>query len=76
MAGADASEQQRFLEAHPGLYHRINGRVCTRIENGRMDIGSLQCAGYGTAAEPDWTAMNEMQTRGLETSIQRRNEDG
>ncbi|NQW01321.1 MAG: mandelate racemase [Rhodospirillales bacterium] len=60
MAGADADEQARFLAAHPDLYRRVGGQVCTHIENGIMSIGSLQCTGFGVAAEPDWQAMQIM----------------
>ncbi len=60
MAGASEGEQARFIQAHPDLYRRKNGRVCTHIENGKLNIGSLQCAGFGCAAEPDWEAMSVM----------------
>jgi hypothetical protein len=62
MAGAHEAEQNQFIEAHPDLYRRINGRVCTHIENGMFSIRSLQCIGFGTNAEPDWQAMSEMET--------------
>lgn len=60
MAGASDAEQARFLEAHPDLYREINGRACTHIENGKLNIGSLQCAGFGCAVEPEWDAMSDM----------------
>jgi len=60
MAGASEEEQARFLAAHPDLYTRVNGRVCLRIENGQLAIGSLQVAGMGTGTEPDWNNMREM----------------
>ncbi len=60
MAGAGDREQTAFLEAHPDLYERVNGRVCTRIKNGKLSVASLNCSGFGTAAEPDWKAMQEM----------------
>jgi hypothetical protein len=62
MAGAHEAEQNQFIEAHPDLYRRINGRVCTHIENGKFSIHSLQCIGFGTNAEPDWQAMSQMET--------------
>ncbi|MEK6247081.1 MAG: hypothetical protein N2C12_02810, partial [Planctomycetales bacterium] len=60
MAGAGDDEQSRFLEAHPDLYMRVNGRVCTRIEKGKLSVASLNGPGFGTAAEPDWYAMQDM----------------
>lgn len=60
MAGASRDEQQRFLDAHPGLYRRVDGRVSLAIDNGRIDLRSLACPGFGTAAEPDWTSMRTM----------------
>lgn len=62
MAGAAEDEQSRFLAAHPDLYSRVEGRVCTKIANGKMSIASLQCEGFGTAVEPDWSSMREMPT--------------
>lgn len=62
MAGAPEAEQARFLEHHPDLYRRVGGRVCTHIEGGKFSIASLQCTGFGTAIDPDWTAMREMNT--------------
>lgn len=67
MAGASDDEQARFLDRHPDLYRRVNGRVCTHIEGGRFAIKSLQCSGFGTAAEPDWSAMKAMQSIGQTT---------
>jgi hypothetical protein len=34
--------------------------VRLRIERGQLTIRSLACAGFATAAEPDWTSMREM----------------
>jgi hypothetical protein len=59
MAGRPAAEQRRFLEAHPDLY-RPGDPVRVRIEGGQVTIGSLDCAGFATAAEPDWASMREM----------------
>jgi len=62
MAGATDAEQDRFLAAHPDLYERIGGRVCTAIRGGRFEIASLHGAGFGTSVEPDWDNMSEMKT--------------
>jgi len=59
MAGRPAAEQRRFLEAHPDLY-APGDPVRLRIERGQVTIRSLACAGFATAAEPDWESMREM----------------
>jgi hypothetical protein len=59
MAGRPAAEQRRFLEAHPDLY-AAGDPVRLRIERGQVTIRSLDCAGFATAAEPDWESMREM----------------
>lgn len=63
MAGANADEQRRFLDAHSDLYTEVDGRTCMKIVNGQLSIGSLQTAGFGSAAEPDWDNMIEMDPR-------------
>jgi L-alanine-DL-glutamate epimerase-like enolase superfamily enzyme len=57
MAGLPEAEQAAFLAAHPDLYERSHGAVRLRIRAGRLAIGSLACAGFAAAAEPDWSAM-------------------
>jgi len=57
MAGLPPAEQQAFLDAHPDLYERSHGTVRVAIRAGRLSIGSLGCAGYGSAAMPDWTTL-------------------
>ena len=60
MAGVPEAEQQAFLAAHPDLYHRADGVVRLTIEGGLIALGSLGCAGFAAAAEPDWGAMRPM----------------
>jgi hypothetical protein len=60
MAGLPQGEQDAFLAAHPDLYERSHGAVRVRIEEGMLDIGSLDCPGYASRAMPDWQAMKEM----------------
>ena len=45
------------MEAHPDLYHELNGVVCPWLEGGKFEIGSLQCPGFGFNVEPDVSAM-------------------
>jgi hypothetical protein len=60
MAGLPPGEQDAFLAAHPDLYERSHGAVRVKIEQGMLDIGSLDCPGYASRAMPDWQAMKEM----------------
>jgi hypothetical protein len=60
MAGAPEAEQSRFLAAHPDLYERSHGAVRLRIRGGQLAIGSLDCPGFASGAEPDWTALAPM----------------
>ena len=60
MAALPLAEQNAFLKAHPDLYARTAGAVRIRILEGRLAIGSLACAGYAVAAEPDWATMRPM----------------
>ncbi len=57
MAAQPAAEQDAFLAAHPDLYERSHGAVRLRIAGGRLAIGSLDCAGFASAAMPDFSAM-------------------
>ena len=60
MAASPAAEQQAFLTAHPDLYHEAGGTVRLTIRDGRIALGSLGCAGFATAAMPDFGSMREM----------------
>jgi Enolase C-terminal domain-like len=53
-------EQAAFLAAHPDLYERSHGAVRLRITNGELAIGSLDCIGFASGAEPDWAALAPM----------------
>ena len=55
-----AAEADAFLAAHPDLYHRQNGRVRLRIEQGRIALGSLACPGFASAALPDLSSLAPM----------------
>jgi L-alanine-DL-glutamate epimerase-like enolase superfamily enzyme len=60
MAALPRPEQDAFLAAHPDLYEESHGAVRVRIEKGMLAIGSLDCPGYASRAQPDWTSMKEM----------------
>ena len=63
MADLPEAEQSAFLDAHPDLYERSHGAVRLKITQGRLEIGSLDCAGYASAAMPDWNSMRTMELR-------------
>jgi hypothetical protein len=60
MAGLAPAEQEAFLAAHPDLYERSHGAVRVRIEEGLLQIGSLDCNGFASRAMPEWPAMREL----------------
>ncbi|HVM81794.1 MAG TPA: mandelate racemase, partial [Stellaceae bacterium] len=51
---------RQFLAAHPGLYRESHNRVRLHIEDGSLDLSSLDCVGFATAAMPDFAAMEAM----------------
>ncbi len=57
MAALPQVEQQAFLTAHPDLYEHSHGAVRLAIRDGRLAIGSLACAGFASAALPQWSGM-------------------
>ena len=61
MADLPRGEQDAFLAGHPDLYEHSHGAVRVRIVNGKLSIGSLDCAGYASAAMPDWNSMRSMK---------------
>lgn len=60
MAGAPAAEEGRFRSAHPDLYEDRAGALSLAIRDGLVSLASLDCVGFASAAEPDWSAMREM----------------
>lgn len=60
MSGLPRAEQQAFLAAHPDLYEERRGVVHVRLREGMLDIASLGCPGYASAAMPDWHSMRRM----------------
>ncbi len=60
MADLPRGEQDAFLAAHGDLYERSSGAVRVKITRGELAIGSLDCAGYASAAMPDWNSMRKM----------------
>ncbi|MBT3701084.1 MAG: mandelate racemase [Alphaproteobacteria bacterium] len=60
-AGAPKAEQEAFAAAHPSLYRREGDETFVRIEDGLLDLQSLDCPGFASGAEPDWSSMREMK---------------
>jgi L-alanine-DL-glutamate epimerase-like enolase superfamily enzyme len=59
--GAPPVEQQAFLAAQPGLYEARDGFVRVRIDDGLLDISSLDRPGFASGAMPDWASLAPMQ---------------
>ncbi len=53
------SEASAFLDAHPDMYHRQDGRVRLNISDGILAVGSLVRAGFGTDRVPVVEALEE-----------------
>jgi hypothetical protein len=60
MAALPEQEQRAFLAAHPDLYEHSHGATRLRISAGRIALGSLDCKGYASAAQPEWDTMPAM----------------
>jgi hypothetical protein len=58
--GADATEQQRFLAAHPTLYASGHGGVRLALLGGVIDLTSLDATGFASGAEPEWSALSPL----------------
>ena len=56
-AGVSSREPEDFLEAHPGLYGRLDGTVCLQIREGCLDLRSLGGPGFACNAQPDFDSM-------------------
>lgn len=57
-AGAPEDETARFGATHPHLYWLHGGRMRLRIAGGMIDTSDLGGPGFGSNAEPDWSAMS------------------
>ncbi|HQZ07060.1 MAG TPA: mandelate racemase [Burkholderiaceae bacterium] len=57
--GRPEAEAQAYLQAHPDLYHLHDGRAHLHIQDGILQLGSLDCAGFGSGVSPvlDATAL-------------------
>lgn len=60
MAALPPAEQDAFLAAHGDVYERRFGAVRLKIHAGQIAIGSLACAGYASAAMPQFETMRAL----------------
>jgi L-alanine-DL-glutamate epimerase-like enolase superfamily enzyme len=63
-AGAPASEQAAFAEAHADLYRRTGSQSRLLIEDGSISTRSLGCTGFASAVAPEWTSMAPLKEKG------------
>lgn len=61
MSAAPTVEQQEFATAHPDLYELRDGIACLRINDGVISMASLNRPGYAHDADPDWSALAELE---------------
>ena len=61
-AGVSSREPEDFLEAHPGLYGRVDGTVCLQIREGCLDLRSLGGPGFACNALPDFDSMEPVMS--------------
>ncbi|OJU04592.1 MAG: mandelate racemase [Rhizobiales bacterium 65-79] len=69
--GRPEAEARAHLAAHPDLYAERGGRVRMKIEDGRLAIGSLDCAGFASAVPPFLEAAEPMPKSGWEVLYDR-----
>lgn len=60
MSFAPEPEQAAFAKAHPDLYSRSSGPVRLRIDDGRLQLGSLGCPGFAVGADTDFASLRRM----------------
>lgn len=63
MTGLPEGEQKEFLDKHADLYEHSHGATRMKIENGMLQIGSLNCTGFASQAMPEWRAMKTMEMK-------------
>lgn len=58
--GRPEAEGLAYQRAHPDLYRLQDGKVRLAIAGGRLEIGSLDCAGFGSGVDPMLEATEPM----------------
>lgn len=69
MAALPRAEQEVFRAAHPDLYERTHGAVRVAIRAGQLALGSLDCPGFASGAEPDWSSMQPLPAAAPEGAL-------
>ena len=54
-------EKQSVEKFHPTMYSRRGNNLFLNIEDGQVDISSLQTSGLGLAFEPEWNSMTRLE---------------
>ena len=54
-------EQAAALAAHGDLYHEQKGCIAPRIFQGRMQLASLDCPGFGFAVLPEMSLRQSVE---------------
>jgi hypothetical protein len=57
-----AAQRQSALAKHGDFYAEEQGIIGPNIVGGKLEIGSLQCVGFGFAIEPDMASMESPET--------------
>lgn len=59
--GGSPAEAKAFHDAQPGLYDMAPaGNARLRIQNGNLDLSSLDAPGFASGAFPDWPSLQAM----------------
>ena len=60
LVSSPEQEQTDFLKHHGDLYENSFGATRVKINQGRLDIASLACPGFASAAMPDFSRMQPL----------------
>ena len=61
LASCTKQEQTDFLQSHGDLYENSFGATRVKISGGRLNIASLACTGFASAAMPDFSRMQPIR---------------
>jgi hypothetical protein len=61
LASCTKQEQTDFLQNHGDLYENSFGATRVKISGGRLNIASLACTGFASAAMPDFSRMQPIR---------------
>lgn len=58
---APQAEADAFAQAHPELYHSVQGRPRLWVQSGQLQISSLHVPGFASAAAPLWDSLSAIR---------------